>query len=78
MGRPYFPTRQVLTFAATLDDGSTETRYLVHAVTADGDLVAGESTAKLSPTGPPDACAWRCRWRRGHPQDKRSPVGRAA
>ena len=53
-GPAVFPPGEVLTFAATLDDGSTqETRYLVHAVTADGDLVAGESTAKLSPHRPP-------------------------
>ena len=53
-GPAVFQPGEVLTFAATLDDGSTqETRYLVHAVTADGDLVAGESTAKLSPHRPP-------------------------
>ena len=53
-GSAVFQPGEVLTFAATLDDGSTqETRYLVHAVTADGDLVAGESTAKLSPHRPP-------------------------
>ena len=53
-GPAVFQPGEVLTFAATLDDGSTqETRYLVHAVTADGDLVAGESTAKLSPQRPP-------------------------
>ena len=53
-GPAVFPPGEVLTFAATLDDGSTqETRYLVHAVTADGDLLAGESTAKLSPHRPP-------------------------
>ena len=45
-GPAVFPPGEVLTFAATLDDGSTqETRYLVNAVTADGDLLAGESTA---------------------------------
>ena len=53
-GPAVFQPGEVLTFAATLDDGSTqETRYLVHAVTADGDLLAGESTAKLSPHRPP-------------------------
>ena len=36
-GPAVFQPGEVLTFAATLDDGSTqETRYLVHAVTADG------------------------------------------
>jgi len=52
---PIFQRGEVVTFAATLADGSTEeSHYLMHGVTADGDLVAqDEGLAKLAPKRPP-------------------------
>lgn len=62
---PLFGPGEVLTFSATLEDGSTEeSHYLVHGVTADGDLVAdgepaaGEGQAKLGPRRPPLASVY--------------------
>jgi len=52
---PIFQRGEVVTFAATLADGSTEeSHYLMHGVTADGDLVAqDEGLAKLAPKRQP-------------------------
>lgn len=41
-----FPPGEIISFAATLEDGSTEEiQYLVHSVTADGDLVTSAAPA---------------------------------
>ena len=43
-----FQPGEVVTFAATLEDGSTqEDRYLVHGVTAEGDLLTDVAPANV-------------------------------